>query len=135
MNQFIVAFGTSFVSLVAFDALWIWCMAEYFYHPYLDHLFATPISFSWAPAVLFYLFYASGVTLFVVVPRLHNKSTLMSIFLYGAFYGLIVYGGYDLISQALLKNWPATVTVVDFVWGSFMTGTVSLLAFLASRHA
>jgi uncharacterized membrane protein len=46
--------------------------------------------------------------------------------------GLVAYGTYDLTNQATLLGWPTLVTVVDLVWGTFLTATGAALGFLLS---
>ncbi|HRY56849.1 MAG TPA: DUF2177 family protein, partial [Patescibacteria group bacterium] len=57
------------------------------------------------------------------------KSSTLAIQL-GAFLGFIAYATYDLTNLATLKNWPLHVTVIDIVWGTFLTGSVSFLSYL-----
>jgi uncharacterized membrane protein len=86
----------------------------------------------WWAAALFYLLFAAGVTYFVVQP-LGAEGSLGRAFVVGAFFGLVAYATYDLSSQALVRNWPVVVTVVDLVWGALLTGLVSVIGLWSAR--
>jgi len=79
------------------------------------------------PVILFYAIFILGLIILVVSPALSGNYSYLKLFLYGALFGLVAYGTYDLTNQATLKNWPAIVTVVDLIWGSLLTGTVAVI--------
>ena len=60
----------------------------------------------------------------VVRPALDATSIFASLWM-GALFGLVAYGTYDLTNAATLKGWSLTVTVVDMLWGSLLTGLSS----------
>ena len=78
-------------------------------------------------AGLFYAIYVVGVVVFVVQPAVAEKS-LGYAALRGALFGLVAYSTFDLTSQAVFKDWPAKVTVVDLLWGTVLTAGVCTLA-------
>lgn len=80
--------------------------------------------FNWLAALFFYLIFVLGLTVFVVWPNLQTGN-IGKIFLMGAFFGLVAVATYDLTSQALVKNWPYIVTIVDMAWGAILAGAVS----------
>jgi uncharacterized membrane protein len=80
--------------------------------------------FSIGPAVLFYLLYVAGLVYFVMLPASRSRDALLR----GALFGLIAYATYDLTNQATLRDWPWQVTLVDLVWGAFVTGTSCAIA-------
>ena len=45
----------------------------------------------------------------------------------GAFFGLVAYATYDLTNQAVIRDWPVVVTVIDLGWGALLTGAVSVI--------
>lgn len=126
MKTFLIAYFSSLISLLALDYLWLSTMLSRFYSQKLSHLTAqTP---SYTPAVFFYIIYAIGVTVLIVYPALESNHSLFKVFLFGGLFGLCAYGAYDLTNQATLRDWPTIVTVVDLLWGSFLTGVVSVIA-------
>jgi uncharacterized membrane protein len=83
---------------------------------------------------MFYVIYIVAISIFVVLPALQGNFSVGKVFLLGAFLGLTAYATYDLTNQATLKNWPTIVTIIDLIWGAMLTGTVSALTFLITRH-
>lgn len=106
------------------DLFWLGFFAKNFYFTQLGEILRPKVL--WLPAVLFYLIFIAGLVYFVIFGNLENK-TLVSSFLQGAFFGLITYATYDLTNLATLQIFSWRVVVVDLLWGSFLSGIVSLL--------
>ena len=47
----------------------------------------------------------------------------------GALLGFFCYMTYDLTNYATLKVWSTKVTILDIIWGTFLTGSASLAGF------
>jgi uncharacterized membrane protein len=43
----------------------------------------------------------------------------------GALFGFSAYATYDLSKLATLRNWPVRLTLIDLVWGNFLTAAVA----------
>jgi len=123
IKQFFVAFSTFLV----IDGVWLALVAKKFYSKHLGYLMAKTPNF-WA-AGIFYLIYIIGLVVFVVSPSLKNGS-LSSAILYGAFFGLCTYATYDLTNLATIKDWPLIITIVDLIWGTVLTASISAITFL-----
>lgn len=118
-------------SMAVLDFLWLSTATRLFYRPRLGGLLnELPV---WPAAIGFYLLYAAGVTLFVLRPALAEGSTPLLAALFGAGFGLVAYGTYDLTNQATLKGWPLSVTMVDMVWGALLTAISAGLATWAGQ--
>lgn len=126
MIHYIYAYVTSLVSMAVLDAAWLGFIAPAFYKKHIGFLLADKPN--WIAAVLFYLIFIVGVTLFVVYPGWKDAWGLLKVGLLGALFGLVTYATYDLTNQATLKNWPTIVTAVDMVWGAVLTAAVSVVA-------
>lgn len=124
MPRPVLAYFTVLGSILVIDALWLTVVAKNFYANQLGDLLAPQVQ--WWAAVLFYLTFALGIVVFVVMPRAADGS-IGRAFLTGALFGLVCYATYDLTSQALIRNWPALVTAVDLAWGALLTGTVAAI--------
>ena len=112
------------------DMLWIGFIAKDFYAKQIGSLLG-PIN--WSAAIIFYLLYIIAIIVFAVAPALAQKSFITALTL-GAFFGFIAYATYDLTNLATLKNWPLTVTLVDMLWGTVLTGAVASISyFIASK--
>lgn len=132
MKKIIVTAFCSLIVLVAIDSTWLTIASKRFYAPHLGDLLAKNIQI--VPIVLFYLLYAFGITIFVILPAFEGSFSLMKLFSLGAFLGLISYGAYDFTNQATLQNWPIIVTIVDLAWGCLLTGTTSVIAAQVARY-
>ena len=113
----------SIVVFVVIDTFWIGTIAASFYKEHIGHLLRE--SFAVGPAILFYLIFLAGLNLFVLAP--HWKASYRKIALYGAAFGFVTYATFDLTSQAVFKDFPTIVVVVDLLWGSFLSMSISLV--------
>jgi uncharacterized membrane protein len=109
-------YGSVFLVLAIVDGLWIGVIARDFYQRGIGHLMAEQVQ--WLPAALFYLLYPLAILALALHPW---PQTLAAAALRAALLGLTAYGVYDLTNWALLKQWPASVSLVDAAWGTFAT--------------
>lgn len=103
------------------DFLWLKIIAKNFYDKNLGGFERTV---NWPAIVFVYLLIPLGIVLFVL-PKTDGKTKLAP--LWGAIYGLIVYGVYDLTNLATLKNWSLTMVFTDMLWGMFICGFTSYI--------
>lgn len=118
------------LSVVLLDLTWF-KLSSSFYVKEIGFLFGEKINF--IPAIIFYLIYAIGIVYFVINPSIANGGSYINVLVIGAFFGLIAYGTYDFTNHATIKNWPIIVTIVDIIWGMFVTSATSLFAFYLSK--
>lgn len=119
------AFLATVLSMLVLDGLWLGLVARTFYRRHLGFLMADDIG--WAAAGAFYLLYAVGTTVFVVLPGVDAASVGAAVWR-GALFGLVAYATYDLTNQATLRGWPSIVTAVDLGWGALLTAAVGAIA-------
>lgn len=131
MAHYIYAYLTSLGTMAVLDAAWLGLVAPKFYKKHIGFIMTDKPN--WLAAIAFYLIFILGVTIFVVYPGWKNVDSLIKIGLLGALFGLVTYATYDLTNQATLKNWPKIVTIVDLIWGTVLTATVSVVAVLILR--
>lgn len=131
MKTGVVAYFSALVPMLAIDAVWLATMSKRFYSTRIGSLLAE--SPRLGPAAVFYLIYILGVTCLVAVPAVNDEWSFLKVFLLGALLGLVAYGTYDLTNQATLKEWPLIVTLVDLVWGSLLTGVISVISVAVTR--
>ena len=124
-NQ-ILLFIISFGSFLLIDLFWLGVVAKGFYNSYLDHLMAETVN--WTAAIIFYFLFVIGVFVFVIKPSV-NQADVLTVIWKGALFGLITYATYDLTNLATLKEWPLAVTIVDMIWGTILSLSVSLIGF------
>lgn len=121
-------FVPTYIIGMAVDFLWIGVLAGGFYKSQLAGLIRATKDFAgghWLAAALVYVAIVGGIMVFVL-PR---ATSLGSAALYGALFGLVAYGIYELTNYSLLLNWPATVVVVDILWGVVLCALTSVLAY------
>ena len=111
------------------DLLWLGVVMKDFYSQELGELArrqGTGLSPRWGAAVLVYLLIPGGLVLFVR-PLLGENSTVWQAVVWGALYGLVLYGVYDLTNLAVLEKWTLRMTIADIVWGGVLCGTMSVI--------
>lgn len=118
-------YGIIFITFLVIDALWLGLVAPKMYKSEIGHLMADKVNF--VPAIIFYLIYTIAILVFVVNPAV-DKNDLMHAVIYGAFLGFAMYATFDLTNQAALRDWPLKVTIIDLLWGTFVTGATATIA-------
>jgi uncharacterized membrane protein len=121
-----VPYAGTIAAFLVLDFLWLGVVMPEFYRSQIGHLMAEGVN--WLAAVVFYVMYVAGIFIFAVLPALRNGKGRRAALL-GALLGLVAYGTYDLSNQAVLEDWPLLVTVVDILWGSFLTAITSVIGF------
>ena len=104
------------------DLVWLVRVAPKLYRKYIGHLMGDRVNL--VGAGLFYIVFIVGLVYFVIGPNINDP--LMA-FVSGAMFGLVTYATYDLTNLATLKAWPVTITVIDLIWGTFVTAVTSVL--------
>jgi uncharacterized membrane protein len=69
----------------------------------------------------------------VIIPAIEKQSAIRALLL-GAIFGLITYATYDLTNYATLKGFPLNVVIIDLIWGTFLTATVSLAGYYITKQ-
>lgn len=122
IKQYIVALFTFLI----IDGAWLMLIAKNFYAKHLGYLMTkTP---NLAAAGIFYLIYIFTMVVLIISPAL-QKGSLLTAILTGALFGLCAYATYDLTNLATIKDWPLIVTVVDLIWGTFVSGAVAGISY------
>lgn len=85
------------------------------------------------PAAIFYLFYVAGLLWFVSLPALRSETSLVSVFLAGAFLGALAYGTYEFTNFATLQGWSWRMVATDVIWGTVLTGTSAAAGLAVTR--
>ncbi len=132
MRTFFVSYVSCLASLAVLDGIWLTLIAKPFYARSLAHLLSPTVR--WVPVVLFYLIYAAGISLLVVLPQLKQGHSALMTLAFAALLGFIAYAAYDFTNLATLNKWPVLMSIVDMAWGTAMTGAAGLTAFLVVRR-
>ena len=125
IDALIIYLLTLFVFL-AVDMVWLVKVAPKFYQKMIGHLMAKKPN---GPAALvFYLLFIVGLVFFVGYPT-YLSGLWYEALVNGALFGFFTYATYDLTNLATLKEWPLKVTIIDLIWGTFLSATTSVIVF------
>ncbi len=118
-----LAISTLAAAVVMFplDFLWLRTMRPFYESQMGSILLSEPRI---TAAVLFYLVYAIGIAFFAIIPNL-GSGTIWTAAGYGAALGLVAYGTYDATNYATLKDFPLSIMIVDWTWGTALTAVVA----------
>lgn len=125
MTKWIIAYGVAAVAFLAMDAVWLRWAAGNLYRPVIGEIMAK--DFNVAAAGAFYFIYIAGVTWFAIRPGI-EAGAVQPALLNGILLGALCYATFDLTSQAVLKVWATHISVLDILWGAFVTGAASAAA-------
>ena len=131
MKTFAIAYAGAFLTPLMLKAIVLGSMTTSFYRPGLGDLMAPNPNF-WV-AALFYIFYTVAVVILATNPASASQSLTTAIGL-GAVLGFAAYGTYDFTNLATLRNWPVAITVVDLMWGTFLTAASATGGYLALKQ-
>jgi uncharacterized membrane protein len=118
------------------DLLWIGVVMKGFYSQELGELArrqGDALAPRWGAALPVYLLIPVGIFIFVR-PRLGQGATAVHAFGWGAAFGLVLYGVYDLSNLAVLEKWAVRMTLADIGWGCVLCGITAVVMRLLERR-
>lgn len=118
-------------TFLAIDMVWLTVVARGFYAKHLGYLLAKNPNL--LAAFIFYLIFVAGIVFFVLTPAIEKRSLPFAI-IAGAFFGLVTYATYDLTNLATVRDWPLLVTVVDLIWGTVLSASVSGVSYTIAKQ-
>ena len=126
----VTAFIATGLGFAAVDSIWLITMSTRLYKPEIGELMAE--NFRLGPAIVFYLLYIAGILIFAVQPALASGKWQTAL-VQGALFGFFCYMTYDMTNYATLRIWSLKVTILDLMWGTFLTGSAATIGFWATR--
>jgi uncharacterized membrane protein len=117
VRRLILTYLATGLAFAAVDYIWLTQFGPNVYFPTLD-----PVAMRaprLGPAAVFYFAYIAGVMALAIWPT--RNEPLRKTAITGAMLGAMCYATYDLTNQATLKVWSTHITVIDIVWGTFIT--------------
>jgi uncharacterized membrane protein len=105
------------------DFIWLGVVAKKLYYDELGQVLLEKPNMT--AALVFYVIYVLGVTIFVIEPGL-NLNSWEYTFVYVALFGLVAYATYDLTNLATMKGFKLKVALIDIAWGILLTLVVSV---------
>ena len=126
MLKYFAIYCSFLITMLVIDLVWLLGIAKSLYRDEMGELMATEPKL--IAGLAFYLLYALGAIIFVVIPAL-SKQSLIYALQYGALFGLFCYMTYDLTNLAVIRDFPTRLAFIDIAWGSFVTAVVSGIAY------
>jgi len=126
MGTFFKLFAIALPTFLVIDLIWLGILARGFYQRQMGSLMRPEVN--WAAALAFYGIFVTGIVVLAVWPAVQKESFLQAVLL-GALLGLVAYAAYDLTNLATLQGFPTTMAMVDLIWGTLLTGTVSAVTY------
>lgn len=131
MLKYLAAYVTFLLTLLVIDLVWLLGIAKTLYRDEMGTLMASEPKL--IAALGFYLLYALGVCIFVIIPALSKQSWIYAV-QYGALFGLFCYMTYDLTNLAVIRDFPIRLAFIDIAWGSFVTAISAGIAYWVSHR-
>jgi uncharacterized membrane protein len=122
----IISYLLTFIVFLIVDMFWLGVIAKNLYQKYLGGFLADKVN--WIAALVFYLIYVVGISIFAIYPAVNKGSALNAIIL-GSLFGFFTYATYDLTNLATMKDWPLRIVFIDILWGAFLCAVVSYSGF------
>lgn len=132
---FLKLYGLVLVIFLVLDLAWLGVIMKDFYSREMGELArrnGAALAPRWAAAVPVYFLIPLGIVIFVR-PLIGDGAPIWHAFGWGALYGLILYGVYDLTNLAVIEKWTVRMTVSDIVWGCVLCGTISIVTMLIQK--
>ncbi len=131
MGVLLIHYFIVFLIFLAIDAVWLSTAGPTFYRNEIGDLLLQQPNF--VVACAFYALYAAGLLYFVVEPNI-NRTTIVPAVLAGGFFGLVAYATYDMTNLATMKGFTWRVAVVDMVWGTMLSASVTFVSLHVIRR-
>lgn len=128
LTHFFKLFIISYPIFIILDIIWIGILMNDTYKHYLSPIARMSdgkLQAHWPASLMVWALIVCGAIIFVL-PKTHALGLAHS-FAWGALYGLILYGVYDLTNFAILAQWPLTITLIDIAWGMTVNGILLVL--------
>jgi uncharacterized membrane protein len=117
------------LSFVVLDGLWLGLLMKSFYREHLAAIAFTAADGSlspiWAAAAPVYLLMSLGIAVFVM-PKV-ERGSLVTAARYGAVFGWILFGVYDLTNYSTLRGYSGLFAAVDTMWGGVTGGLTAVV--------
>lgn len=126
----LAAFGA--IAFMVLDGVWLGVVMKDFYRQQLAPIVRLAnggIAPNWPAAFVVYVLLGTGIAIFVI-PRAPTPSLAA---VYGALFGLVVYGVYDFTNYSTLRQWPFVLTLADVAWGAVASGVCAVVLHVVGR--
>jgi len=132
MKIFFSSWALSFLSIIILDLIWFSITVKNFYGPNLSGIISG--NFKYSIAAAFYIIYSFAISYLVIFPNFNLNTNVFHVSIMGFIMGIASYSAYNLTNQATIENWPSVVTIVDTLWGGFVTSLASSCTYSIIRY-
>ena len=126
IKNIIISYLLTLIVFLAVDMFWLGIISKNLYQKYLGSFLTDKVN--WTAALIFYLIYVVGISIFAIYPAV-SKGSAFNAILMGALFGIFTYATYDLTNLATLKGWPLNIVFIDILWGAALSALVSFSGF------
>ena len=127
ISRILLTYAVSVPVFFAVDMIWLGVIAKGFYRKALEPLLTPNIN--WTAAIVFYFLFLVGILIFALLPGMEKRSLKYTV-LMAALFGFITYATYDLTNLATLRDWPLLLSMVDMLWGAFLSASTAGTTYL-----
>ena len=127
ISRILLTYAVSVPVFFAVDMIWLGVIAKGFYRKALEPLLTPNIN--WTAAIVFYFLFLVGILIFALLPGMEKRSLRYTV-LMAALFGFIAYATYDLTNLATLRDWPLLLSMVDMLWGAFLSASTAGATYL-----
>jgi len=127
ISRILLTYAVSIPVFFVVDMIWLGVIAKGFYRKALEPLLTPNIN--WTAAIIFYFLFLAGILIFAIHPGMEKRSLGHTV-LMAALFGFIAYATYDLTNLATLRDWPLMLSIVDMLWGSFLSASTAAITYL-----
>jgi uncharacterized membrane protein len=121
MRALLTSYLVAALVMGVLDFIWLRATVAPIYQPALGAVLAEKPNMP--AAIAFYLVYLAGVVVFAIRPADGDWKTAL---IKGALFGFFAYATYDLTNLATLKVWSLKISLMDMMWGSFLTAAAAV---------
>lgn len=112
------------------DIPWIGFVVNKVYQDLVRSIQLEDLSLKFFSAFLTYLLMSFGLTYLTMRTARSGKEAAIN----GAIFGLVMYGVFDFTNMSIFKKWGFKVSIIDIIWGTFLSATVAFLTFAINEY-
>lgn len=118
-GKFFIKIIIVFISLILFDFVYLSFAKNYYY------ISKSPVNL--ISAILSWI-------LIAYIISIQDSSSIIESIIYGITIGLVVYGVFNLVNYAILKEWKLNIVLMDTIWGMTVCSLAAISLFLFKKY-
>ena len=118
-GKFFIKIIIVFISLILFDFVYLSFAKNYYY------ISKNPVNL--ISAILSWI-------LIAYIISIQDSSSVIESIIYGLTIGLVVYGVFNLVNYAILKEWKLNIVLMDTIWGMTVCSLAAIILYLFKKY-